>query len=71
VIAKDRNNIDLYRKCLNDTDSRIRELALKGLAEEAGESDVEPFRAEIEALLDNPDMKNKKAALKIVKKQRE
>jgi HEAT repeat protein len=70
-ITKDRNNVDLYRKCLKDTDPRLRELALKRLAEEASESAVEPFRSEIEALLHDPDMKIKKAALKILKKQKE
>jgi HEAT repeat protein len=68
VTTKDRNNVALNRKCLKDTDPRVRELALKRLAEDARESAVEPLRAEIEALVDDPDMKIKKAALKILKK---
>jgi HEAT repeat protein len=70
-ITKNRSNVDVYRKCLKDTDPRVRELALKRLADEASESAVEPFRTEIEALLNDPDMKTKKAALKILKKQKE
>jgi hypothetical protein len=42
-------------------------LALKRLAEEGGESVLE-LRADVELLLDDPDMKIKKAALTILKK---
>jgi HEAT repeat protein len=62
---------EVYRKCLKDKDDRIRELALKRLAEEAGASVLELLRAEIEGLLDDPHMKVKKAALKILRKNRE
>jgi HEAT repeat protein len=66
-ISDVRDHIEVYRKCLEDNDSRIRELALKRLAEEASGSAREALRAEIEALLDDPDMKIKKAALKILR----
>lgn len=69
-IAEAREYLEVYRKCLKDKDGRIRELALKRLAEEAGESVLESLRAEIEALLNDPNMKVKKAALKILRKNR-
>ena len=62
---------EVYRKCLKDKDDRIRELALKRLSEEAGTSVLELFRAEIEGLLHDPNMKVKKAALQILRKNRE
>jgi hypothetical protein len=43
-------------------------LALKRLAEEGEESVLESLRAEVEALLNDPNMKIKKAALKILRK---
>jgi len=65
-ITEVRNHVDVYRKCLKDKDSRIRELALKRLAEEPTESVLESLRAEIKTLLDDPDMKVKRAAVKIL-----
>jgi len=65
-ITEVRNHVDVYRKCLKDKDSRIRELALKRLAEERTESVLESLRAEIKTLLDDPDMKVKRAAVKIL-----
>jgi HEAT repeat protein len=62
---------EVYRKCLTDKDSRIRELALKRLSEEAGTSVLKLFRTEIEGLLHDPNMKVKKAALQILRKNRE
>jgi len=62
--------LEVYRKCLKDKDGRIRELALKRLAEEVGESVLKSLREEIEALLNDPNMKVKKAALKILRKKR-
>jgi HEAT repeat protein len=70
-ITEARDYLDLYRKCLKDKDDRIRELALKRLAEEAGTSLPELLRAEIEGLLNDPNMKVKKAALQILRKNRE
>jgi hypothetical protein len=46
-------------------------LALKRLAEEAGTSVLELLRAEIEDLLHDTNMKVKKAALQILRKNRE
>jgi hypothetical protein len=62
---------EVYRKCLKDKDDRIRELAVKRMAEEAGTSVLKLFRAEIEGLLHDPNMKVKKAALQILRKNRE
>jgi hypothetical protein len=41
---------------------------LKGLSGEAGESVLASLRADVELLLDDPDMKIKSAALKTLKK---
>jgi HEAT repeat protein len=62
--------IDVYRKCLKDKDTRICELALKRLSEEATESVLDSLRGEIQDLLDDPDMKIKRAALKIQRKNK-
>jgi HEAT repeat protein len=62
---------EVYRKCLKDKDDRIRELAVKRMSEEAGTSVLKLFRAEIEGLLHDPNMKVKKAALQILRKNRE
>jgi HEAT repeat protein len=62
---------EVYRKCLKDKDDRIRELALKRLAEEAEASALELLRVEIEGLLHDPNMKVKKVALQILRKNRE
>jgi len=69
-ITEVRNHVDVYRKCLGDKDARIRELALKRLAEGAGEIARQSLRAEIEPLLDDPDMKVKSTAWKILRKYR-
>lgn len=63
-----RDTLEVYRKCLKDRDGRIRELALKRLAEEAGGSALVKLRADVEVLLKDPDMKIKKLAMKILKK---
>lgn len=62
--------LEVYRRCLKDKDGRIRELALKRLAEEVSESVLESFRGEIEPLLKDSDIKVQKAALKILRKNR-
>jgi len=69
-ITQPREHLEVYRKCLNDGDARVRELALKRLAEEGGESVPKSFSAEIEALLNDPEMKVKKAALDLIRKNR-
>jgi HEAT repeat protein len=68
-ITETRDYPQVYRKCLKDKDDRIRELALKRLAEEAGANVLEMLRVEIEGLLDDPNMKVKKAVLKILRKE--
>ena len=68
TITNARDYLEVYRKCLSDKDTRMRELALNRLGEEAGESALESFRPEIEALLNDPEMKVKKAALNILRK---
>jgi HEAT repeat protein len=70
-ISETGDHPEVYRKCLKDKDDRIRELALKRLAEEAGASVLELLRAEIQGLLHDPNMKVKKAALQILRKNRE
>lgn len=70
-ITQARDYLEVYRKCLRDKDGRIRELAFNRLAEEAGESVLESLRQEIEALVNDPNMKVKKAALKILKNLKE
>jgi HEAT repeat protein len=69
-IIDTRQQLEVYRKCLKDDDSRVRELALRRLAEDAGESALETLRTDIEVLLDDPDMKIKRAALKILRKDK-
>ncbi|MBI4526075.1 MAG: HEAT repeat domain-containing protein [Deltaproteobacteria bacterium] len=69
-ITNVREHLELYRKCLKDEDGRVRELALKRLAEEGGESSFRSLRAEIETLLNDPDIKVKKAALELLRKNK-
>jgi HEAT repeat protein len=66
-----RDHLEVYRKCLKDQDGRIRKLALNRLSEEAGESVLESLREEVKPFLDDPDMKIKSAALKILKKTKD
>jgi HEAT repeat protein len=63
-----RQHGETYRKCLKDKDERVRELALKRLAEAGGEAVLQSLRAEIEILVDDPDMKVKRAALEALRK---
>ena len=65
-----RAHLEVYRKCLKDPDSRIRGLAIRRLAEDAGDAVLQSFQTEIEALLEDPDMEVKRAALKILGKRR-
>jgi HEAT repeat protein len=62
------NYVELYRKRLTDRDSRIRALALKRLADEATGSVLQSLQAEVDDLLNDPDMEVKRAALTILKK---
>jgi HEAT repeat protein len=63
-----RDYLEVYRKCLQDKNDRIRELALKRLAEEASADALGVLRIELESLLDDPNMKVKKAALELLRK---
>jgi hypothetical protein len=69
-ITKVQDYIDVYRKCLRDKDTRICELALNRLSEEATESILDSLRGEIQDLLNDPDMKIKRAALNIQRKNK-
>ena len=68
LLVEARDHLEVYRKLLKDPDPRIRGLAVKRLAEDAAEAARQSFPADIEALLEDPDMKVKRAALKILKK---
>ena len=63
--------LEVYRRCLKDEDGRIRELALKRLAEQGGESVLESLRGEIEPLLKDSDINVRKAALKMLEKNKD
>ena len=65
-----RAYLEVYRKCLKDPDNRIRGLAIRRLSEDAGDAVLQSFPAEIEALLEDPDMEVKRASLKILGKRR-
>lgn len=60
-------HIEVYRKCLKDENPRVRELALRRLGEEGGEN-VSGLLQEIKALVDDPHMEVKRAALEALKR---
>ncbi len=62
--------LEVYRKCLKDSDGRIRGLALKRLGEEGKQKDLESLKGEIGAFLNDPDMGIKEAALKIIRRRK-
>jgi HEAT repeat protein len=68
LLVEARDHLEVYRKLLKDPDPRIRGLAIKSLAENAADAALRSFPTEIEALLEDPDMKVKRAALTILKK---
>ena len=70
LLVETRDHLEVHRKCLKDKDNRIRGLAIKKLAEDAGDAALQLFPTEIEALLEDPDMEVKRAALKILSKRR-
>ena len=65
-----RAHLEVYRKCLKDPDIRIRRLAIRRLAEDAGDAALQSFPTEIEALVADPDMEVKRASLKILGKRK-
>ncbi len=66
-VAKARDHLPAYRRCLRDRDERIRLLALRRLGEEYGEV-LREVRGEIEGMLQDSDMSVKRAALEILKR---
>ncbi|MDD5225194.1 MAG: HEAT repeat domain-containing protein [bacterium] len=66
-LEEEESFFEEYRKCLSDSDQRIRRLALKMLAEDCG-SRLTEIREEISALVDDPDMEIKRLAMNILKK---
>lgn len=64
-----RKYLNVFRKCLKDEDHRIRELALKRLGEESGSS-LSELKKEIEALISDPNMEVKRAALEVLKRNK-
>ena len=69
LLVEVRDYLEMYRKPLKDPDPRIRGLAIKRLAEDAAEAAMQAFPTEIETLLEDPDMKVKRAALRILTKR--
>ena len=67
LIADPIKYLEVYRKCLRDPDSRVRQAALRRLVDEDA-SGLFPLREVIQELLDDPVMQVKKAALAILKK---
>jgi HEAT repeat protein len=65
-VSEVREYLEVYRRCLKDEHHRIRRLALNRLAEEGGSSLLN-FKEEIEALIGDPNMEVKKAALEALK----
>jgi len=67
TIIETTDYVHLYRKCLEDSAPRIRELALKKLSELDLDALAE-LKAEIQLMLSDPNMKVKQAAVKALKK---
>jgi HEAT repeat protein len=70
LLVEVRDHLEVYRKLLKDPDPRIRGLAIKRLAEDAADAAMQFFPTEIETLLEDADMKVKRAALGILSKKR-
>jgi HEAT repeat protein len=68
LVSNVRDHLTVYRKCMSDTEPRIRELAFRELAVLAPR-ELEPFRGEIEAGLNDPEMIVKRAAIEILTKK--
>lgn len=69
LLVEARDHLEVYRRLLKDHDKRIHGLAIKRLAEDAADAAMQSFPTEIEALLEDPDMKVKRAALEILGKK--
>ena len=70
LLVEVRDHLEAYRKLLTDPDPRIRGLAINRLAEDAADAAMQSFPTEIETLLEDPDMKVNRAALKILAKRK-
>jgi HEAT repeat protein len=66
-VAETDDYVPAYRKCLRDTNPRIRALALKEL-HKASKDKLLGLEKEIEAMLSDPDMEVKQATVKILTK---
>jgi len=69
LLVEVRDHLEMYRKLLKDPDPRIRGLAIKRLAEDAADAAMQAFPTDIEVLLEDPDMRVKRAALQILTKR--
>ena len=69
TVTEVRKQIATYRQCLQDRDPRLRELALKKLAE-LDTADLQGLKAVIESMLADPEMKVKQAAVRALRKIR-
>jgi HEAT repeat protein len=67
LVAPPEKHLTIYRKCLQDHHPRIRALALKQISV-AGLERLAGLKEEIRAMLSDPDMEVKQAAIKILKK---
>ncbi len=70
LLVEAQDHLQVYRKLLKDQDKRIRGLAIRRLAEDAADAAMQSFPTEIESLLEDPDMKVKRAALGILAKRK-
>jgi HEAT repeat protein len=66
-ITETVDQLNVYRKCLSDSDSRIRALAVRQL-DDLSRRDLLELKQEIEGMLSDPDMDVKRAVLEISKK---
>jgi len=66
-VAETDDYVPAYRKCLRDTNPRIRALALKEL-HKASKDKLLGLEKELEAMLSDPDMEVKQATVKILTK---
>lgn len=67
LVTPPEKHLTIYRKCLQDNHPRIRALALKQISV-AGLERLAGLKEEIKAMLSDPDMEVKQAAIKILKK---
>ena len=66
-ISEPNDCIEIYRNCFTDSSPRVRELALKRISD-LDFNDLNGLKAEIQAMLSDPDMKVKQAAVNVLKK---